>query len=61
MICLSCGTPNPEGAKFCNQCGLALTVKTAVEVDDLSKRLSDLLSRPDVLDYFTGLLKEKQQ
>ena len=38
MKCNNCGSENPEGQKFCGDCGKEMTVATTAAADDDSMR-----------------------
>ncbi|MBI3797037.1 MAG: AAA family ATPase, partial [Deltaproteobacteria bacterium] len=45
MYCRHCGYENPEGMKFCGQCGISLTAQTCA-VETLGPRPQTLYTRP---------------
>ncbi len=52
-----CQTSNPCEAKFCYGCGSALTLQTILEVDRVGQKLSELLSKPEVIDKLAEILQ----
>ena len=53
-VCIACGTRNPRGARFCNGCGMALALVTAVE--PASTRSADPSERRQLTVLFCDLV-----
>jgi class 3 adenylate cyclase len=53
-VCIACGTRNPRGARFCNGCGMALALVTAVEPG--STRSADPSERRQLTVLFCDLV-----
>ena len=64
--CPRCKTKNSPISKFCNRCGLALDLKTAIELDETrnkaDKLITELTKKPGVIDALLeaiGQIKSK--
>ncbi|MGQ9469904.1 MAG: tyrosine-type recombinase/integrase [Nitrososphaerales archaeon] len=45
IVCPRCSKENSPGSKFCSLCGLALDIKTAIELDSKMEAVTDLFAR----------------
>lgn len=61
VICNRCGNKNSPSSKFCNRCGSPLSIKAALELDDVRKKadslMSELVKKPEVLEVLLNALK----
>lgn len=48
--CPRCYTLNATTSKFCNKCGMALDVQTAIEMENKLNDLANLINSPDILE-----------
>ena len=62
VICSRCGNKNSPSSKFCNRCGSPLSIKAALELDDVRKKadslMSELVKKPEVLEVLLNALKD---
>jgi len=60
--CQRCNTDNTPGSKFCNICGSPLSMKVALELDEVRKKadrlMSELLKRPEILEVLLNALED---
>ncbi|MEM2960958.1 MAG: site-specific integrase, partial [Candidatus Bathyarchaeia archaeon] len=61
-VCPRCQTPNQFDARFCSRCGLALDVKTAMELEEARKATDNLMNvlikDPEFREFLARKLRE---
>jgi integrase len=65
-VCQRCDAKNSPDFKFCSKCGMALDIKTAIEVDETRKKadalMNELVKNPKVLEaLLEGIEKLKTE
>ena len=62
IVCPRCSHSNPSTAKFCQKCGMALDLKTAMELEEERQKADSLMNLlvkdPEVLELLKKKIKE---